>query len=223
MFVLKLLRGVLVYWMSIYKRHVFQFRGDRFLCFVVSLLLLASCGVQKKNTKVLRAPDASGMSETASKNIRTDASDAPKNLGSFSSVTKSYAELLGVEEYVIHRSRKLYSFIDEWMGSPHRYGGMLKNGIDCSGFIQILYAQVYNKDLPRISRDMANVVSPKKESQLQEGDLVFFSFGRSKIDHVGVYLHNGKFVHVSTRRGVIVSNLRDPWYEKYIRRLGRPI
>lgn len=220
MFVLRLLGGF-VYSMNIYKSHIFQFGGDRTLYFVFSLVLLTSCGVQKKNTKVLRAPGTSGVSGAPSKNIYTDPSDAPKSFGGFS-ITKNYADLLEVDEYIIDQNRKLYFFIDEWMGSPHRYGGMVKGGIDCSGFIQILYAQVYNKDLPRVSRDMAEVVSRKKESQLREGDLVFFSFGRSKIDHVGVYLHNGKFVHVSTRKGVIISSLKDPWYGKYIRRLGRP-
>lgn len=213
--------SVVSFSMNIYKSHIFQFSGNRILYFVFSLMLLTSCGVQKKNTKVLRAPGASAVQGTPSKNIFTDASDAHRSVGSFS-ITKNYADFLGVDEYVINQSRKLYSFIDEWMGSPHRYGGMVKNGIDCSGFIQILYAQVYNKDLPRISRDMADVVTRKYESQLREGDLVFFSFGRSKIDHVGVYLHNGKFVHVSTKKGVIISSLKDPWYGKYIRRLGRP-
>ncbi|HIX54669.1 MAG TPA: C40 family peptidase, partial [Candidatus Sphingobacterium stercoripullorum] len=57
----------------------------------------------------------------------------------------------------------------------------------------------------------------KKERQLSEGDLVFFSFGGRNIDHVGMYLHNGKFVHVSTSKGVIISNLKEQWYHKYFK------
>src|SRR3546814_15891670 len=80
--------------------------------------------------------------------------------------------------------------------------------------------EVYDKDVPRASKDMAEHIKRKYERQLQEGDLVFFSFGRGKIEHVGNYLHNHKFVHVSTSKGVIISDLRYPWYNKYFTRAG---
>ncbi len=99
---------------------------------------------------------------------------------------------------------------------------MDKRGVDCSGFVTLMYDRIYGKELPRTSRDMADNVKRKYEKQLKEGDLVFFSFGGRNIDHVGIYLHNGKFVHVSTRKGVIISNLNDSWYYKYFKRSGTP-
>lgn len=69
---------------------------------------------------------------------------------------------------------------------------------------------------------MAENIKRKYENQLKEGDLVFFSFGGRQIDHVGVYLHNNKFVHVSTSRGVIISDLKDPWYYRHFTRCGTP-
>ena len=79
----------------------------------------------------------------------------------------------------------------------------------------------YGKQVPRTSAEMGEIVKRKYERQLREGDLVFFSFGPgNRIDHVGVYLANGKFVHVSSRRGVIISRLRDSWYYRHFTRCG---
>lgn len=132
-------------------------------------------------------------------------------------ILATYAQLLGVENL---SDGKLYTFIDDWMGAPHRMGGGTKNGVDCSGFIDLLFEDVYQKELPRTSYEMAEVVKRKYEKQLKEGDLVFFSFGKKSVDHVGIYLANNKFAHVSTSKGVIISDLHDPWYYKYFVRCG---
>ena len=131
----------------------------------------------------------------------------------------NYAGLLGVLEKDL-RNIELYSYIDEWMGAPHRLGGQLKSGIDCSAFINQMYNQVYGKTLPRSSYEMAEVVKRKYENQLVEGDLIFFSFGKGKVDHVGMYLRNNKFVHVSTSKGVMISDLHENWFYKYFVRGG---
>ncbi|KKX46395.1 C40 family peptidase, partial [Sphingobacterium sp. IITKGP-BTPF85] len=94
--------------------------------------------------------------------------------------------------------------------------------VDCSGFVNMLYLKVYKENLPRSSRDMDGAIKSKRNSQLKEGDLVFFSFGGRNVDHVGVYLHNNKFVHVSTKKGVIISDLKDSWYAKYFTNAGTP-
>jgi cell wall-associated NlpC family hydrolase len=79
---------------------------------------------------------------------------------------------------------------------------------------------VYNQSIPRVARQMAEQVKRKYEEELREGDLVFFDFDGQKFSHVGVYLVNNKFVHTSTSKGVIISDLRDPWYYKYFSRAG---
>lgn len=97
---------------------------------------------------------------------------------------------------------------------------MDKKGVDCSGFTFLLEKEVFGKDLPRTARTMADKVKRKYERDLEEGDLVFFDFDGQKFSHVGVYLHNNKFVHASTSKGVIISDLKDPWYYKYFSRAG---
>lgn len=97
---------------------------------------------------------------------------------------------------------------------------MDKKGVDCSGFTSLLEQEVYDKTLPRTARLMAESVKRKFENELREGDLIFFDFDGEKFSHVGVYLHNNKFVHASTSRGVIISDMKDPWYYKYFSRAG---
>lgn len=118
------------------------------------------------------------------------------------------------------KSRQLYKFITDWTGVKYRFGGLDKQGIDCSGFAFLLEKEIYGVTLPRISRDQANFARKKNYDSLQEGDLVFFSFGGGNVDHVGVYLNNGFFVHASTNRGVIVDDLNLPAYQKALVKTG---
>jgi len=180
-----------------------------------AVLLLNSCG--SKRHVVLGKRDGG---RPASGTILTDASDA-RNMNLETAKLANYADILGVSLRELN-NKQLYSFLDNWMGSPHRMGGSEKSGIDCSRFVGILYEEVYRKNLPRTSRDMGDQVKRKYERDLKEGDLIFFSFGGRDIDHVGVYLRNNKFVHVSTKRGVIISNIKDSWYYKYFVRAGSP-
>nr|WP_276902407.1 C40 family peptidase [Pedobacter kyonggii] len=118
------------------------------------------------------------------------------------------------------QSKPLYRFITDWTGVKYRFGGLDKSGIDCSGFAFLLEKEIYGVTLPRISREQANVVKRKNIDNLKEGDLVFFSFGGNDVDHVGVYLNNGFFVHASTTRGVIVDDLTLPAYQRVLVKSG---
>jgi len=186
------------------------------LIFLLAAVVLSSCGSKRKTS----AKYSYGSVNPKKGAPISDASDA-RGKGYGSNKLDNYADLLGVKTKELD-NKNLYYMIDDWMGTPHRMGGMDKRGVDCSGFVSMLYQKIYGKDLPRTSRDMADNVKRKYENQLKEGDLVFFSFGGRNIDHVGIYLHNGKFVHVSTRKGVIISNLSDSWYYKYFKRSGTP-
>jgi len=152
-----------------------------------------------------------------SKKIITDASKA--KVISSGSIKERYASIMNVKEKDLD-NEKLYRFIDSWIGVPYRNGGMDKRGVDCSGFTILLAKEIYNKPLSRTARSMAGNVKRKFEKDLKEGDLVFFDFEGQKFSHVGIYLRNNKFVHASTSKGVIISDLKDPWYYKYFSRAG---
>ena len=158
------------------------------------------------------------LTSCKSKKMLTDSSKA-RGKEFRGSLKERYAELLDVSEREI-KNEKLYRFIDDWMGVPYRNGGMDKKGVDCSGFTILLEKEIFNKNLPRIARNMAEGVKRKYEEELEEGDLLFFDFGGQKYSHVGVYLKNNRFVHASTSKGVIISNLKDAWYYKYFSRCG---
>jgi lipoprotein Spr len=111
----------------------------------------------------------------------------------------------------------LYDACSGWLGVKYRNGGNTKKGVDCSGFVGIIYRQVYAITLERNS---ANILqkncSRVSRINLREGDLVFFRTSGSSTSqiptHVGIYLKNGKFVHASTSKGVMVSSLTEPYY-----------
>ena len=107
----------------------------------------------------------------------------------------------------------------EWRGVPYRSGGQSRRGVDCSGFVSIVYREVYGKQLARSSADMLKYNCKKvSRAKLQEGDLVFFKTGRGGKrgvpNHVGIYLKNGRFIHTSTSSGVMVSSLSEPYYTR---------
>tara|TARA_B110000046_G_C12952794_1_gene380905 strand:- start:460 stop:1005 length:546 start_codon:yes stop_codon:yes gene_type:complete len=137
-----------------------------------------------------------------------------------SSIKNRYASALGVSSNNI-ANITLYEFIDDWYGVPYKYGGTSKSGADCSGFIGQLYSNVYHKSLPRTTKEIDAACSKVSKSSLSEGDLVFFDINKKKSSHVGVYLQNNKFVHASTSKGVIISDLNNPYYQKTFSKGGR--
>lgn len=133
---------------------------------------------------------------------------------------KKYSIKLEVSESDIINS-KLYGFINEWDGVPYKYAGKDKNGIDCSGLASLLYLKVYKKTISTSTKALVDEVKKIKESDLKEGDLVFFNTNGRSISHVGVYLQNHKFVHASTKKGVMISDMNEPYFKKTYVSSGR--
>lgn len=134
-------------------------------------------------------------------------------------IANKYANAMDVSKKQI-KNGSLYEFIDDWEGTKYQFGGSTKRGVDCSGLVYLIYQEVYGKKIPRMTSQQVQVIKRKYESQLKEGDLVFFDFDGKKFSHVGVYLQNGYYVHASTRRGVMIEKLRNPYTYKYFSRGG---
>ena len=112
-----------------------------------------------------------------------------------------------------------------YTGTPYRYGGTSRSGIDCSGLLCNSFKSI-NYNLPRTSDAQSKVGKKVKKNKLEPGDLVFFATGKKKrqITHVGLvtYSKKGKvkFIHSSSSLGVVENYLDMDYYDKRFR-LGR--
>lgn len=103
-------------------------------------------------------------------------------------------------------------------GTPYKYGGTTKSGMDCSGLVYTSFKKE-NIQLPRVSRDMATRGNKISLSKAAKGDLVFFRTNKNKktINHVGLIVAiNGsdiQFIHSSSSKGVIVSSLKENYWK----------
>lgn len=116
----------------------------------------------------------------------------------------------------------LYNFIDEWWATRYQYGGIDRDGIDCSAFTSKLLSAVYSLTVPRTAKDQFDFCEKIPTGDLLEGDLVFFNT-RGGVSHVGLYLGNNYFVHSSVHSGVTISSLSDDYYSKKFISGGRII
>ena len=170
-------------------------------------LFISSCGHHKEIEKT-----------ESKKPEHVKAENPPAH--SSNKIEKKYASLLNVKENEISNV-KLYAFIDDWYGVPYKYGGKNKSGIDCSNFTATLYNTIYNKSITGSSSSIFNQCKAVPKSDLQEGDLLFFKIEQEGISHIGVYLQNNKFVHATTKKGVMIDDLDEAYYKKYFYKAGR--
>ena len=101
------------------------------------------------------------------------------------------------------------------LGKPYQYGKIGPNSFDCSGFVYAIYKKL-GKEIPRSSLAQSKITGKKlSKDELQEGDMVFFDTSlKGKINHSGIYLGKGKFIHSSSGKAysVTISDL-NAWYK----------
>jgi len=116
-----------------------------------------------------------------------------------------------------------------FLGTPYKYGGTTRSGMDCSGLLLNSFREI-EVSLPRSSEDQSKIGEEVKMNDLQPGDLVFFATGkkRKKVTHVGLVTEckgrdNIKFIHASSSLGVVETNLYAEYYQKRFRGARRVI
>jgi hypothetical protein len=101
---------------------------------------------------------------------------------------------------------------ERFIGIPYQWGGdTVVDGLDCSGFVRAVY-NLCGVSIPRTSRDQYKAGSPVARADLKDGDLLFFGSSESAINHVGIYVGNGTFVHAPKRGEEIKTAALDESY-----------
>jgi len=151
-----------------------------------------------------RAPQAGGPRD----NVAIPASaDVESSSGANSSSTTSGTKIVGVAASLI--------------GTPYRFGGESPKGFDCSGLVFYSFERVGVK-VPRTAADQRRVAERVNRTDLVPGDLVFFRSSKGRVDHVGIYAGEGRFIHApSSGQVVSYGYLDDPYYQKHFVSAGR--
>jgi len=116
-------------------------------------------------------------------------------------------------KHIITNKNALEKVYKKYKGTPYLYGGTTSHGFDCSGFVQRAYMDAFKKKLPRTTKAMMKYGKKINKSALKIGDLVFFHPTR-RYYHVGIYMGDGVFMHASSSRGVMKSNLSLKYWQK---------
>lgn len=160
--------------------------------------------------------------ETAKRQLISSFSDEK------TAAARSLATSLKNEEIAkaVRFSKKIDDILTEaesYLGTPYRYGGMTRRGIDCSAFVLSVFGAAVGMNLPRIAASQAQEGESVEKENLQKGDLIFFSHrGGNRISHVGIVESVSsegeiKFIHAATSKGVMISSLTEDayWSSKY--------
>lgn len=177
-------------------------RGYRLMTLAIVLLAISGCasqGVQRGHSTLTRAGNVTpGARDDTHQDDSSDSDDDPGILAS--ATTKL--------EQALHR------FYDRWAGTPYRYGGQTRSGVDCSSFVRQTVDAVESYELPRTTVEQAQVGMSIPRADLEAGDLVFFKTG-SLSHHVGIYLGQGRFMHASSSEGVTISRLDNVYWRSH--------
>ena len=182
--------------------------------FIVNLLLflnlLITVFILNSNTNILLQESLSNDNHNEEKPIADSISSQLGQIyGSF-----------GIDISLIN-NKELFLRSTNWLGAEYRYGHLSPQGIDCSGFVKKVVSGLFVDTLFGGARHIYQKCMPIEKGMLKEGDLVFFKINKPYISHVGIYLQNNKFIHATTRRGVIISCLFEDYYQKYYYASGR--
>lgn len=105
---------------------------------------------------------------------------------------------------------------ESWLGTPYKFGGTERDGVDCSGFVARVYKDALGISLPRNSRAQRDFCPWADVSALYPGDLLFFSSDteRNQVTHVGIFVGDNQMIHASSSRGVIVTDITTAYYKR---------
>ena len=182
-----------------------------FLLFFILTLIMTGCSSKYDSDSLSTSSGQIFQSASLEHTIR----ERDLKFKKYKEIMKSNKSLdsLSYQNERIDLNLELFDFYSEWEGVGYKLGGDSKSGIDCSGFIQKAFKEKFDLSIPRTTVMQSQVGKEIDKSQLLSGDLVFFKTG-DDINHVGIYLEDGLFVHASTKVGVTISELSNSYFSK---------
>ena len=167
-------------------------------------ILMLNCGVKKKTTY------SKNKNYSNTRKVTVEASKSDRNSTPRKTVRNSSRKSTSVADNVINTALT-------FSGTRYKYGGTTKKGMDCSGLLYVSFGE-HDVQLPRVSYHMAEEGKKVKIKNVEKGDLLFFKTRKRarRINHVGMVVavegDEIKFIHSSSSRGVIVSSLREGYW-----------
>lgn len=172
-------------------------------------MLLIGCGSSRKSVR-------SGSSGRITSTTTSPSKGKGDGGASTGQGNVTLAEIL--REISDPMARDLVSEAGNWIGTQYVYGGSSRAGTDCSGLVMSVYHDVCGLKIPRTTRDQVKYCTQVARNKLRPGDLIFFGNGGSpeNVSHVGMYVGNGRMIHASSSRGVIISGFESGyWADRY--------
>lgn len=193
----------------------------KLLLIILGCVVLSSCGsskskissskYQSKYDRSITKDDYHGLKSGEKHSVKSS-----KHSPSLKKIKENEADIDEVDLFV---ADKIIDYAKSYMGTKYKYGGMNNKGIDCSGLIYQSFLNAGDIFLPRSSREIAHQGEKIRLNQVRKGDLVFFkTSSRNVINHVGLVVENNhgnvQFIHSSTSKGVIISNLKEDYWNR---------
>lgn len=201
---------------------------------IIIMILIISPVISQADYHTVRKTLYYGQTHTEVKNLQQDLKDLGyftfyKTTDYFGSITKdavirfqrdyglSVDGIVGPQTSRAIKKAKVALTAKSYNGVPYQWGGTSPSGFDCSGFTHYVFLK-NNIIIPRVSADQYNAGVWVDRSQLQIGDLVFFTTYKAGPSHVGIYIGNNKFIHASSGAGKItISDMNNTYYkQRYI-------
>lgn len=179
------------------------------LRFILFLILVAFWGC----TSIVRFSDKSTENKDISKSKESNTKKE------FSTTNKEVEKKQTEIVYKTNTQRMLLEEAENWLGTPYRYGGTDRKGVDCSGLTYNVYLSI-GTVLPRTAEQQYVYTKRISVAELDIGDLIFFA-SKGKISHVGIFAGNNTMIHASTSSGVIRQSL-DSYTGQTVAGYGRP-
>lgn len=190
---------------------------------MISFFSLQSCVTNYVVSTPTQYKTNANLEEIDTKNL-TAANKSTYNSYNVNFANAQKSELAAAITSAISLEKTIDDILGEantYLGTPYRFGGTTRSGIDCSAFVLNVFGETTGIELPRVAAEQAQLGERVEKQELQKGDLVFFSQG-GRISHVGIVQEVSadgdiKFIHAATSRGVMISSLNDSYWGRKFR------